>query len=819
MHLDDDRVTNEIDMPQEGPSHGASTERLAHRSANLDRLVPSLVLLVLLLLGFGLRLHRLGNQNIWWDEGHAVLTARQSLVQVTNITAHDVHPPLYLWMLHGWLRLTGETEFAVRYLSLIGGMLTISLTYVIARRTIGRRAALLATLLITAARFHVWWSQEARMYVWAAFWASLSIYFFLRLRQAQSSAWWSYVLSSLAALYTLYLSALVLVVQNLFVLCTVWRQPQRRRFLLNWALGQLAILALYTPWLYLALSYSRTDVAKSPFPLYAVWQLYGTVLATGISTELAQYTWLIVAFGLLALSGVALLLFDRRQPQRYGFAGWEVGLLLFLPLVTPPLVVYGLSIPRGVFYSPKPEARYLLIFAPLVYVLLAGTLTHFWQKGWAGRLVTGIGTLLVVGTFVSVLPAHYAGRYLRDEYQSSMATLGAYEMPGDAALLVSGDRYPVFLYHYNRRFPRGDGPPVYLMPRHSDLFTADSVQLELGPLADLYDRLWLASFERSLQDPGNHVEAWLDGERTVALHVSQDHNYLRLYQQGDGQPVTNGRARVQHMLEPARRLGNSVEVQGYDLPTSEFRPGDVVRPGVYAATRTGSGDSAQPREPSQLIFEWVHRSGQVIERQALSVPLVPQESAFVRLAPSFAVYEYTLPGRYWVDIYAPGDRENRIRIEAGQVTQSRRFPIRKPAVAQTASLGGQIDWLGYTVRTPRKLGAGDTIAVTLFWRANAPVDHNYTVFVHVLGAYNPATGGPLWAQDDSYPLGGGHPTSRWLPDQVVADVHYLAIPEGTPPGSYRIEAGLYDAPTGERLPVDGIDADHLQLGDIEVGAP
>ena len=155
---------------------------------HLNNPKPTLILLVILLLAFGLRLYRLGDQSIWWDEGHAIWAARQGLAQAAGITARDVHPPLYLWMLSIWMRAAGESEFAVRYLSLIGGVLTVAVTFVAARRLIGRRAALLATLLIAAARFHIWWSQEARMYVWAAFACLLSTLFMLRLRHGNGRA-------------------------------------------------------------------------------------------------------------------------------------------------------------------------------------------------------------------------------------------------------------------------------------------------------------------------------------------------------------------------------------------------------------------------------------------------------------------------------------------------------------------------------------------------------------------------------------------------------------------------------------------------------
>lgn len=784
---------------------GSDLGRKISRSRTIQ-IQPTWVLLAVLILGFGLRLHRLGTQNIWWDEGHAVWTARQSLRQVTQITAHDVHPPLYLWMLHGWMRLVGDSEFAVRYLSVIGGMLTLALTYVVARRLVGRRPAMLATLLIATARFQIWWSQEARMYVWASFWALLSIYFFARLRQNRPGAWWSYVLSSLAAMYTLYLSILVLLLENLFVLVTIWRKPQRRRSWYRWLLAQASIAILYSPWLYMAFSSSRTDAARESFAFYRVWQLYGAVLVAGVSTNLDRYTWLLMPFALLACAGIALLLFDRRQPQRYGFTGWEVGLLLLLPLVIPPLVVYGLSIPRGMFYSPKPEARYLLLFSPLFYILIAGTLAILWLKSRWGRIVTVAGVLLVLGTSVSVLPEHYAGRYLRDEYQTAMAVLATHARPGDAVLLVSGDRYPVFLYYYDRQFSDGWGPQVYLMPQYSTRFTVDNVDAELAPLMAAHDRLWLASLERSLQDPEDLVKPWLDAHTSQVLHVAQGHNDLWLYASPPEPPAAQFiMGQPQHVLDPPAALGAGTLV-GYDMPTTEFRPGDVVRPGLYV---TAGQDLT-------LDVRWIHASGQVVEQQSLVIPPGPA-GGIVRVMPAFAVYQYTPPGRYTVEVTSAGSAGPVLRIATGQVSQSRHPPAARITTPQQILLDeGQISFLGYSAQPSAHVGQDEAWTMTLFWRAERPVMHDYTVFVHLLGPYNPATGGPVWAQDDGYPLAGGHPTSRWQVGQMIADRHILHIPPQAPPGVYRIEVGMYDASTGERLLIPGSPENRILLGEVEI---
>jgi hypothetical protein len=119
---------------------------------------------------------------------------------------------------------------------------------------------------------------------------------------------------------------------------------------------------------------------------------------------------------------------------------------------------------------------------------------------------------------------------------------------------------------------------------------------------------------------------------------------------------------------------------------------------------------------------------------------------------------------------------------------------------------------------------GGQISLTFYWRTTAtarlPVD--YTVFVHLLGSTNPATGGPIWAQDDSEPCREGYPTSAWSADEIVLDDHTLAVPDSVPAGEYEIAVGLYDWRTMVRLPVVDADGqvigDHVILGSLRIEA-
>src|SRR5512135_506709 len=91
---------------------------------------------------------------------------------------------------------------------------------------------------------------------------------------------------------------------------------------------------------------------------------------------------------------------------------------------------------------------------------------------------------------------------------------------------------------------------------------------------------------------------------------------------------------------------------------------------------------------------------------------------------------------------------------------------------------------------------GDTVNVTLFWRAQHAIPTPYTVFVHLIGP----TG--LVQQIDSEPGAGLNPTTGWPVDLLISDPYALQIPNNAPKGEYQLRTGLY--PSGQssnRLPV------------------
>ena len=129
-------------------------------------------------------------------------------------------------------------------------------------------------------------------------------------------------------------------------------------------------------------------------------------------------------------------------------------------------------------------------------------------------------------------------------------------------------------------------------------------------------------------------------------------------------------------------------------------------------------------------------------------------------------------------------------------------PIQHP---WQANLGDQVEFLGFDLdRT--EVTRGETLHLTLYWRAVTNMETSYTVFTHLLDSANQIQG-----QHDNPPVNSTYPTTLWVPGEVVVDPYAIPVSVDAPPGEHAIEVGLYVAETGQRLPL--LDAAGQVTGD------
>jgi hypothetical protein len=108
-------------------------------------------------------------------------------------------------------------------------------------------------------------------------------------------------------------------------------------------------------------------------------------------------------------------------------------------------------------------------------------------------------------------------------------------------------------------------------------------------------------------------------------------------------------------------------------------------------------------------------------------------------------------------------------------------------------LGDSIELLGYDLGA-EQARPGDQIHLKLIWRAKKQVSQSFKVFIHVVDA-----GGKLLVQKDGVPGNWSLPTDTWVAGDVIVDPYVIPIPPEATPGNYRVQVGLYDPTSGQRL--------------------
>lgn len=105
------------------------------------------------------------NQSFWRDEAFSALLSEKSPLQIVLLTAKDQSPPLYLLLLHYWMRTFGTTEAAIRGLSFFFHIGSALITFFLAKKLLhSSKAAVLVSIAVLCNPFLLEYAFEARAY-------------------------------------------------------------------------------------------------------------------------------------------------------------------------------------------------------------------------------------------------------------------------------------------------------------------------------------------------------------------------------------------------------------------------------------------------------------------------------------------------------------------------------------------------------------------------------------------------------------------------------------------------------------------------------
>lgn len=752
-----------------------------------------ILLVTLLALAAASRFYRIGYQSFWNDEGTSVALASRSLALILEGASRDIHPPLYYLLLHGWIRLLGRSETAVRALSALLGVATVGGTYLLTERTWGHVTAVLAGLLAAVAPLQVYYAQEARMYMLAAALAcaSMGAWHGLHTNDVLSGGDWFrrsglYLVATVLLAYTHYTGFTVVLAQNLSLLlwlaCDTRRDWRQRRIVAaRWAALQLVVGALYVPWLILSWSaLTQWPAVGHAGGLASFVQSATQTLTLGIAVQPRDsLLGLGYAAGALALLGALAEI--RRCKSR---SLWSLYLLV-------PLGSMGLySLARPMF-----KEKFALVVAPAFSALQAigiWALVRLAKRHWGGlaSLVLGVAAAAVpLATSGVVLWQQYHDpRAFRDDYRGIVAYIEAAASPDDAMLINAPSQIETIDLYASGQVP---AYPLPLQRPLDQQATLEQLERIVARHARLYGVFWATDES----DPNRFIESWLDRNAYRAMDAWFGNLRLVVY------ATPNEKASLTaHQLDC--RVGDSILLERYAL-VRHVESGDILQ---VELTWSAQKPLAQRYK---VFLHLLDTQGQIVaQRDAEPVGFSRPTDAWevgetIVDRHGIVVRPGTPPGIYRLvaGMYVPetgqrllvycGDQPESDIVSLGEVTIERAvappplsaldMSIQDNVMLQGVRLLGHSAYLAGHAHAPdTPLRPGDTLELVLYWQR--------------IGDVVPADQATFELGDSrghkqafAIPIGTeSYPPDAWTPKEIVRTVRRVQISQELQPGRLRL---------------------------------
>jgi 4-amino-4-deoxy-L-arabinose transferase-like glycosyltransferase len=435
-------------------------------------------LAAVLALGAAIRFHQLDHESLWNDEILSVEVARRPWPALLSATAEDGHPPLYAALLHVWMRARGESETAVRSLSAVIGVATLAAFFALASRLLSRRAALLATLLLACAPYHVYYSQEARNY---ALLLLLTVLSYLGLvawdeRPTPARAV-AYVAATVLLLYTHAFGFFVWAAQLLWIAVRAReRGDWRARLLPPIATFVLVLPWVAAPWTAMLLRQTSARTTSLRLTPPTIWSLLTSAYQFAGSPLSA----------LILLPAAALEVYHSLATREASGAEEAEGpglgrrariALLLLWAAVPQLVPFVISQLAVPIYI----TRATIVTMPVLYLLAAARLARLGGRG-QGALVS----IAVLGSLGA--QALYFQARTKEQWREVASAVDARARPGDVVLFDAAYGRRGF-DHYSHF------PALRKVGLAHDVTSAAGAE-ELAALPADTRRLWVVRFQR-----------------------------------------------------------------------------------------------------------------------------------------------------------------------------------------------------------------------------------------------------------------------------------------------------------------------------------
>ena len=397
-----------------------------------------------------LRFHLLGAHSLWIDEAASVRFATLAWKPfLRTLWTYQGNMTLYYFLLRAWIHL-GDSEFMVRSLSVLFGVLTIPAMYALGKRLFDRATGLTASALLSVHSFHILWSQQARGYSLLLLLLVLTFYSLVCAMESHDNTAYWVVFAILAAL-SVYAHIFAVLALAAPVLSILFPKPYRVTTR-NIVVSALLFEALIAPMaIFVVLQHSSQQINWVPRPSWA--EFWGFVQL------LTSQGGVVLAVVYLALGGLAFLF--PAGSVRSDKESWALR-LLGLWLVLPPLMTLAAS-PIKLLFDPK----FMVMCVPALVMLAARGLVKLSNVPPVRYWAAAAAFLLVVSlSYLSIAKPPKYQTMVSADWRSSIHYVLAHQQPADGAVFYIPNDYP-FLYYAHQAISQhqvSDVPDVVYPP-------------------------------------------------------------------------------------------------------------------------------------------------------------------------------------------------------------------------------------------------------------------------------------------------------------------------------------------------------------------
>ncbi len=775
-----------------------------------------LLLVLICLLGFGLRVYQLEGQSLWNDEGLSVYRAKQSTaiilantITIDGVDTTDTNPPLYFLTLHFWSMLAGEGVFGLRFLGALLGLLNIPLMFRLGKYLHSTAVGLVAAFLLAISPFHIWQTQEMRNYTLLLLFNLLSVYALFRFVFDDNRKWRWLILwgiTAVAGIYTHYFGAFVLAFGLLVVGWQLLRGQNWRRFVQARFIGLLALLVLVSIPIFW-MGYSRFQAGKQIdfafVPIHHLLSHAASAYGVGIIHGFVQPLLKTAPAVLLATVGL-------------GISGWRgrkiTPIVLIGYLLIPIVLLVLLSAVNPLYNGP----RHLLMGLPPFLLLAAGGIAALPGK-W--RAATAVLALLVIFIQADWLEAQFSGPELvKDDIRGLADYLEQVAEAEDVIVLHDSISGVTFDYYYS-----GDAPWT-AVPALSQANTERAIE-QLAALGQGARRVWFVTEPTPRTGfPRDTLKEWasehwpkLFDRRFASLWLALN---LEVFVPEPETAVLPAQADLLNF-----NWSDALTLIGVSSPR-EINAGNYWQPEFY-----WSQQQAHP-EGYDLSLRLTDENGRIWFQ--LDQPLwgrYPPASwtvnGIINYRPIISLPAGLPPGNYDVSLRLSQTADGQPLMVNGTAVES---VVLSDLMVTAALAPGGLTWLpehtpdGTTFGGQIKLAGyqlldgnyrpGHTVPVDVFWQALETTTADYQFLLQLIDDQ-----GGLVAESRTSPTREDYPTSRWQVDELLHGQGALIVPATAEAGQYTIRASLIDPATGDWLSTGRLfGRSFIELGVIDVVA-